>query len=69
MGIMVYLAYYIFIDITSNSISTIISIFVGAIIYAFLVLRIKILTKEDIYMIPFGSKIYSALVKLKIYRE
>ena len=27
------------------------------------------LTKEDIYMIPFGTKIYDVLVKLKIYKE
>ena len=27
------------------------------------------LTKEEIYMIPFGTKIYPILVKLRIYKE
>ena len=69
MGIIVYLTYHIIIGIASNSISTIISILIGIIAYVILVLGMKMLTKEDIYMIPFGTKIYSALVKLKIYKE
>lgn len=69
MGIIVYLTYNIIIGTASNSISTIISILVGVIVYVFLVLGMKMLSKEDIYMIPFGTKIYSALVKLKIYKE
>ena len=69
MGIIVYLTYNIIIGIASNSISTIISILIGIIAYVILVLGMKMLTKEDIYMIPFGTKIYSALVKLKIYEE
>ena len=55
--------------IIRHSISTIISIILGAAIYAILILLMKALTKEDIMMIPFGSKLYSILVKLKIYKE
>ncbi len=55
--------------IIRHSISTIISIILGAVIYAILILLMKALTKEDIMMIPFGSKLYSILVKLKIYKE
>ena len=69
MGIAVYLSYIMLINILSNSISTVIAILIGIIVYAILVLAMRILTKEDIYMIPFGTKIYSVLVKLKIYRE
>ena len=41
----------------------------AAIIYLLLVIFMKMLTKEEIYMIPFGTKIYSLLVKLKVYKE
>ena len=52
-----------------QNLSTIISIILGAIIYVILVFVSKILKKEDIMMIPFGTKIYNILVKLKIYKE
>ena len=68
MGISVY-----FINIGLNmimnaSIATILSILCGVIIYLIAILGLKILSKEDILMIPFGTKIYSVLVKLKIYK-
>lgn len=69
MGAIVYLAYSIIINLTSNTISTIISILIGVIVYVLLVFAMKMLGKEDIYMIPFGTKIYSLLVKMKIYKE
>lgn len=69
MGVIVYLIYKILITIISNSISTIISILIGVVSYVVLVLLMKMLSKEDIYMIPFGTKIYNVLVKLKIYKE
>ena len=52
-----------------QNLSTIISIILGAIIYVILVFVSKILKKEDIMMIPFGTKIYNILVKLKVYKE
>ena len=45
------------------------SILCGVIIYILAVFLLKILKKEDILMIPFGTKIYPILVKLKIYKE
>ncbi len=69
MGVIVYFVYRLLINITGNAISTVASILVGVIVYIILVLFMKMLTKEDIYMIPFGTKIYNALVKLKIYKE
>lgn len=69
MGVAVYLSYTMLINALSNSISTIIAILIGIIVYMILVLSMRMLSKEDIYMIPFGTKIYSVLVKLKIYRE
>lgn len=69
MGVIVYFAYRLLITQAGNSISTIVSIFIGVISYVLIVLLMKLLTKEDIYMIPFGTKIYSLLVKLRIYKE
>jgi hypothetical protein len=46
-----------------------ISILLGAISYCLLILFTKTLSKDDIMMIPYGTKIYSILLKLKIYKE
>jgi len=69
MGVIVYFAYGLLINSLGNTIATIISIGIGVISYAILVLATKMLTKEDIYMIPFGTKIYSVLVKMGVYKE
>lgn len=69
MGIIVYIVYKVIVGALGNAISTIIAICLGAIIYLLLVIFMKMLTKEEIYMIPFGTKIYNLLVKLKVYKE
>ena len=69
MGAIVYFTYRLLIGPFGNAISTIISILVGVISYAILVLITKMLKKEDLYMIPFGAKIYGVLLKLKVYKE
>ncbi len=69
MGISVYFINKGLNMIMSNSISTIISIIIGACIYGIIILLTRVLRKEDIMMIPFGSKIYPLLVKLKIYKK
>lgn len=55
--------------IIPQNLTTIISIICGAIIYVFSILFTKTLSKEDILMIPFGTKIYEILVKMKIYKD
>lgn len=69
MGAIVYVAYRLLTLVIGNSIATIISIVFGALVYVLIVLLMKILKKEDIYMIPFGTKIYKVLVKLRLYKE
>lgn len=69
MGLVVFLGYRLFSGFLGNTISTIISIILGAISYCALILFTKTLKKDDIMMIPYGTKIYNVLVKLKIYRE
>ena len=52
-----------------NPIATLIAIFVGALAYGTAIILTKTFSKEEIYMIPFGTKLYKILIKLKIYKE
>lgn len=69
MGIIVFCGYNILNSIFGNGISTILAIILGAISYSLLILFTKTLTKEDILMIPYGTKIYKLLIKFRIYKE
>lgn len=69
MGIIVFVAHKLFNSFLGNTISTIISIILGAISYCILILFTRVLTKDDIMMIPYGTKIYGMLVRMKIYSE
>ena len=68
MGIVVFFGYKLFSTFAGNTISTILSILLGAISYCLFILLTKTLTKEDILMIPYGTKIYGVLVKLGLYK-
>ena len=61
MGVAVYFINMGLNMVISPNISTIISILAGAIIYVVLIFVLKILTKEEIMMIPFGSKLLAKL--------
>lgn len=52
----------------ANLIVTAVAIAVAAVVYIALVLGLHIMDKNDILLLPGGSKIYSALTKLKIYK-
>jgi len=54
-------------DFWINTISTITAIFIGAVVYVFAVLFTKCLTKEELHMIPYGSRIYGILAKVRLY--
>ena len=69
MGLVVFGGYKLFSMALGNTISTILSILLGALTYCALILFTKTLTKEDILMIPYGTKIYDILVKMRIYKE
>ncbi len=69
MGLIVYIGYNILHMFFGNTVSTLMSICLGAISYVLLILFTKTLSKEDIMMIPYGTKIYNVLLKLKIYKE
>lgn len=51
----------------SSMMATIIGIIIAVLVYAIFVILFKILSKEDIYMLPSGEKIYQILQKIKLY--
>lgn len=66
MGVSVYFINMGLNMIMSATISTLLSILSGAIIYVAMIFILKILTKDEILMVPFGSKLLS---KLKLNNE
>ncbi|MBO5397733.1 MAG: polysaccharide biosynthesis protein [Clostridia bacterium] len=50
-----------------GSLATIIGIVVAVVVYGFMIIILKILSKDDILALPKGEKIYYILNKLKIY--
>ena len=51
-----------------NTIGTIISIVIGAIVYVFVLLGLGGISKDEMLMLPKGNKIYSFLRKRNIMR-
>ncbi len=69
MGVCSYAVYLGLIGIISEKIATILAIGLAIIIYILAVIALKIFTKEEIYMIPYGQKIYAVLEKTGIYNN
>lgn len=53
----------------AGKITTLIAIISAVVIYLLSIICLKILTKEEIYMLPYGEKIYKFLTKVKIYKK
>lgn len=69
MGICAYFTYYNLSVIISEKLATIIAIIVAVIIYSFAILALRVISEENIKMLPHGEKIYKILVKLEIYKR
>ena len=69
MSVCSYAIYLLIAGIIPGKIATIISIGMAVIIYITAVVALKIFTKEEILMIPYGQKIYKILEKLGVYKE
>ena len=69
MATFILLVYNLFNSNFGNSITTVICILFGAFVYIFMIMLLKVLNKDEIYSLPMGSKLYSVLVKLKLYKE
>lgn len=67
MGICSYFAYSWLAGILSASLATIIAIIIAVIVYIAAVVVLKIFSKDELFMIPYGTKICKVLEKLKIY--
>ena len=67
MGICSYFIFNLINGIIIEKMATIIAIIIAVIIYALSIIALKIFSKEEIYMLPYGTKIYGLLEKLKIY--
>lgn len=69
MSVCSYAIYLGISSIISEKIATILAIGIAILIYALAIVALKIFTKEEIYMIPYGQKIYRILEKFGIYKE
>lgn len=69
MGICSYAIYFLLTSINVGNLATIIAILIAILIYILAVISLKIFTKEEIFMIPYGQKLYKILEKLGIYKE
>ena len=69
MGICAICTYKILLSIISEKLCTIISIFVAIVVYIMSALCLKIFSKSNMYMIPFGQKLYKILQLVGIYAE
>ncbi len=67
MAVCSYFAYLQLASIISMRMATIIAIVIAVIVYIIAVIALKIFTKEELYMIPYGTKFVKILEKLKIY--
>lgn len=69
MGICSYAVYFLLQGIIAEKIATIVAIFIAIVVYAMAVVVLKIFTEDEIFMIPYGQKIYKILKKFGIYKE
>lgn len=68
MGICSYAIYFLLSGINVGKLATIIAILVAVFIYILAVIVLKIFTKEEIFMIPYGQKLYQFLTKIGVYK-
>ena len=67
MSICSYSVYLLLIGINVGKMATIISIIIAIIIYMLTIVVLKIFTKEELLMVPYGNKIINILEKIRIY--
>lgn len=69
MGICSYAVYFILNGIIAEKLATIMAMLMAVVIYVLAIVTLKIFTKEEILMIPYGQKLYKILAKFGIYKE
>lgn len=63
MGVVVFLIYFVLFKVVSNSISTLLAIIIGGIVYFVLLIALKGVTREDLERIPKGEILISIAEK------
>lgn len=66
MTVFVLASYYLIAPVLGNSITTILSIGIGACVYGLVLIKIKAITAEEIELLPKGRKIAALLRKFKL---
>ncbi len=66
MGGLVFGSYKCLDLVCSGAIATVISIFIGVVVYAALILLFRAISAEDLKTMPFGSKLEKVLTRLKL---
>lgn len=66
MGVVVYLIYFVMFKVVSNSISTLLAIIIGGIVYFILLIALKGVVREDLERIPKGEIIISIAEKFHL---
>ncbi len=69
MGICSYYIYLLLQGIISMRIATIISVIIAIIIYTLSLIVLRVLDKEEMKMIPYGTKIVGALENMGVYKK
>ncbi len=67
MGICSYFIYLTLSGIIAQKLATILAILFAVVIYALAIIALKVFSKEEILLMPYGQKICKVLEKLKIY--
>ncbi len=52
----------------ASRIATILGIVIAVVVYTIGIIVLRVLSEEDIYMLPSGDKIYRFLQRIKLYR-
>lgn len=68
MSICSYAIYLILSGINLGNLATIISLIIAIIVYAVAIIVLGILSKEELYMIPYGIKLYDLLKRIGVYK-
>ncbi len=69
MGVLSYTTYLLLNSFISQNIATIFAIGIAVFVYVILILFLKVFTKEEIFMIPYGTKLYKLLEKTGMYQQ
>ncbi len=69
MAVCSYAVYLLLGGINASKVVTIIAIIVAVIMYSLSIIVLKLFTKEELLMIPYGNKLYKLLERIGIYRE